>query len=51
MNPLVKALLFIIDGEFLDIPIIRIVLLSAVAVLLLWILVTSVRYFWTHPLF
>jgi hypothetical protein len=55
MNPLGKALInalgFIIDGEFLDIPIIRIILLCGVAVLLLWILITTFRYFWTHPLF
>jgi|SRR5208337_1713029 len=55
MNPLVRAVVnsvgFIVDGDFLDVPIIRIVLLSGVAVLLLWVLVTAIRYFWAHPLF
>lgn len=55
MNPFSKALTnaaaFIIDGDFLDILAIRIVLLLGEAVLLLWVLITAVRYFWTHPLF
>lgn len=55
MNPLTKALGnalgFIIEGDFLDIPAIRIALLSGAAVLLLWMLVTTVRYPWIHPLF
>jgi len=49
---LTKALGFIVDDVLNgDIPIIRIVFLSGAAVLLLWLLVTTVRYFWIHPLF
>lgn len=55
MNPFAKALGnalgFIIDGDFLDVPAVRIVLLSGAALLLLWLLVTAIRHFWEHPLF